>query len=183
MILSTFYNKTNKALIITSLSEVKNHETKGDITYLYDSENNLVGMNIFNIEGYDNGVVKLKDEHLSLLSDFKDYSFGHVYGHILSCEPHPKSEKLQICQVDLKDEVVQIVCGASNCAANNLAVVAKVGAVMPSGMKIVASKLIDIDSNGMLCSEKELGLIDSQKQGIILLDVDTDKIAQSYEAV
>ena len=61
-------------------------------------------------------------------------------------------------RVDTGDETLQIVCGATNVALNQLVVVAKNDAVMPSGLVIRPSKLRGIESNGMLCSARELAL-------------------------
>lgn len=81
------------------------------------------------------------------------------------------ADKLNVCQVDVGDEVLQIVCGAKNIAAGQNVVVAKVGAVMPSGMIIKDAELRGVPSSGMICSERELGLTDSEeKKGILVLD-------------
>lgn len=179
MIISCFYNSKNRAIIVTSQNEVTTYKHEENVVYLLNGDQ-VVGMNIFDIDGYSDGVVVLKDEHKHLLTPFGDYEYGFVYGHILTCEPHPKSEKLQICQVDVQSQTLQIVCGAKNCQAGYLAVVAKPGAVMPSNLAIKPSKLIDIDSFGMLCSEKELGNINSELVGIILKDVDQELINMPF---
>jgi len=92
-----------------------------------------------------------------------------VFGHVLECEKHPDADKLNVCQVDIGTETVQIVCGASNVRAGLDVVVATLGAVMPSGMKIKPVKLRGIDSAGMICSATEIGLEDCQ-DGILELD-------------
>ncbi len=180
MVISCFYNKKNKVLILTSQSEVKSHLRDGNVVKLLDENNKVVGLNIFEIEGYNSGVVKLKDEHMNYLDLLDDASYGFVYGNILSCEPHPKSEKLQICSVDIKSEILQIVCGAANCKAGYMAVVARPYSVLPSSMKIIPSKLIDIESNGMLCSFKELAIIKDGASGIILEDINLDLIGTPF---
>jgi len=92
-----------------------------------------------------------------------------VFGNVLECEKHPDADKLNVCKVDIGTEVVQIVCGASNVRAGLDVVVATLGAVMPSGMKIKPVKLRGIDSAGMICSATEIGLEDCQ-DGILELD-------------
>ncbi len=83
------------------------------------------------------------------------------------------SDHLHVCQVDLGDEVTQIVCGAPNVALNQKVVVATVGTMMPNGLLIVPSKLRKVDSNGMLCSARELNLPNApQVRGIMVLDDD-----------
>lgn len=82
-----------------------------------------------------------------------------VIGHVLSCERHPDADKLSLCQVDLGDGVTeQIVCGAPNVRAGQKVIVAKIGAVLPGDVKIKATKLRGVASNGMICSLRELGI-------------------------
>ena len=71
----------------------------------------------------------------------------------------------------MKETTLQIVCGAPNVEAGQKVVVAKVGAVMPSGMIIKDAELRGIASSGMLCSAKELALPDAPDvKGILILD-------------
>lgn len=81
-----------------------------------------------------------------------------VVGYVTSCEKHPNADKLNLCQVDVGDETLQIICGAPNIAAGQKVAVAKPGAKLPGGMKIKRVKLRGIESNGMICSLQELGL-------------------------
>lgn len=84
---------------------------------------------------------------------------GVVVGHVLECERHPNADKLNVCQVDLGEgEPVQIVCGAPNVGKGQKVAVAKAGAVLPGNFKIKRSKLRGEESNGMICSLKELGI-------------------------
>ncbi|MGX7111317.1 phenylalanine--tRNA ligase subunit beta [Gemella cuniculi] len=79
-----------------------------------------------------------------------------VVGFVKSKEKHPDAEKLNVCKVDVGDEELQIVCGASNVDAGQYVIVAKVGAKLP-GIKIKKAKLRGVESQGMICSLKELG--------------------------
>ncbi|MDD3171100.1 MAG: phenylalanine--tRNA ligase subunit beta [Bacilli bacterium] len=81
-----------------------------------------------------------------------------VIGHVLSKEKHPDSDHLSICQVDVKKEVLQIVCGAPNVASGQYVIVAVSGAVLPGDFKIKKSKIRGVESNGMICSLQELGM-------------------------
>ena len=66
---------------------------------------------------------------------------GIVIGHVVEREPHPNADKLNVCQVDLGNETVQIVCGAPNVDKGQKVAVATVGAVLPGNFKIKKAKL------------------------------------------
>jgi len=84
---------------------------------------------------------------------------GVVVAEIVSAEPHPDAERLQLCQVNAGgDELVQIVCGAPNARKGLKAPLATIGGVLPGGMKIKRAKLRGVASFGMLCSARELEL-------------------------
>ena len=100
---------------------------------------------------------------------------GIVIGEVLTCQEHPNSDHLHVTTVNLGgDAPAQIVCGAPNVAAGQKVVVATCGAVMYDGddsFTIKPSKLRGVASNGMICSEKELGL-GSDHSGIMVLPAD-----------
>ena len=82
-----------------------------------------------------------------------------VAGKVLTCEPHPDSDHMSVCMVDVGDgEPVQIVCGAPNIKAGQTVPVAKHKSRLPGGVKITKGKLRGVLSNGMICSADELGL-------------------------
>ena len=82
--------------------------------------------------------------------------------------------------VNVGTEKLQIVCGAPNVESGQKVVVAKVGAVMPSGMVIKDAQLRGVDSSGMICSMKELNLPNAPKEkGIMVLNDDCD-IGQAF---
>ena len=100
-----------------------------------------------------------------------------VIGEVLECVPHPDSDHLNICQVDVKDEILQIVCGASNVRKGLKVIVAKVGAKLPDGdgyFVIKKGKIRNQESNGMICALFELGLEEKTEEtynkGITELD-------------
>ncbi len=98
-----------------------------------------------------------------------------VTGKILKIEPHPDADKLVICQVEVgKDEPIQIVTGADNMKENDVVPVALHGSSLTGGVKIKKGKLRGIPSNGMMCSEEELGLADEGTiHGLMILPEDT----------
>ena len=83
---------------------------------------------------------------------------GVVVGRVLTCEPHPNSDHLHVCTVDVGGpEILHIVCGAPNVAAGQLVPVAVAGARLPGGVKIKKGKLRGEVSEGMICSGDEIG--------------------------
>lgn len=93
-----------------------------------------------------------------------------VIGKVLTVEPHPDADRLNVCTVDTGEgENRNIVCGAPNVAAGQTVVVALPGAVMPGGMKIKKAKLRGVPSEGMICSETELELGEGS-DGIMVLE-------------
>ena len=89
---------------------------------------------------------------------------------IVETTAHPDADKLQVCKVQTKSAIVQIVCGATNARAGIKVVLAKVGTLIPNGnFKIKESKIRGVDSCGMMCSYEEL-LLSKNSDGIIELD-------------
>ena len=100
-------------------------------------------------------------------------SFHHVVvGHIVELGKHPNADKLTRCQVDTGEKTHrQIVCGAKNHKQGDKVVVATPGAVLPGNFAIKISKIRGIESQGMLCSESELGFKE-KSEGILILPKD-----------
>src|SRR3970282_417921 len=97
---------------------------------------------------------------------------GVVVAQILSADKPPEADRLQVCQVDAgQGRTVQIVCGAPNARAGLKAPLAMVGATLPGGLAIKAAQLRGIESSGMLCSAKELG-VDQDASGLFELPAD-----------
>ena len=101
---------------------------------------------------------------------------GLVVGHVLTCEPHPNSDHMHVCTVNVgTPEIQQIVCGAPNVAAGQKVIVATLGTKLYDGdqeFTIKKSKLRGVESNGMICAEDEIGVGESH-DGIIVLPEDT----------
>lgn len=164
-------------------------ERSGDVVRIFDKETNETGgYNIFNASSYgtitDHGPVKLTADIKQLIADaFRKNDMkatfeledkpSFVVGHVEEKQKHPNADKLNICQVNVGKEVLQIVCGAPNIEAGQKVVVALVGAVMPSGLKIKQAALRGVESSGMICSAQELALPDApQEKGILVLSDD-----------
>jgi len=110
---------------------------------------------------------------------------GVVVAEILSAEQHPQADKLRVCRVSTgQGEPLQIVCGASNARAGLKSALAVVGAELPGNLTIKAAKLRGVESAGMLCSAKELGLADAST-GIVELpsDAPVGKDVREYLAL
>lgn len=97
-----------------------------------------------------------------------------VIGEVISCIDHPDSNHLHICEVNVGNEILQIVCGAPNVREGLKVIVALPGAVLPGEFIIKKSKIRGVESNGMLCALMELGLEENTKEnyekGIYELD-------------
>ena len=186
-----FYNKKmlGETLLITIQSkEEVTYEEKKNITLIKDENGALVGLNIFNVENLKldgEGSIDLTEEQKEILqkrlekNGIKIDLEGNnddffVVGEVLSCVKHPDADKLKVTEVKVsEDETLQIVCGAPNVEAGQKVVVALSGAMMPSGLLIKKSKLRGVESNGMLCSKRELGLPQEEARGILVLGADT----------
>lgn len=186
-----FYNKKmlGETLLITIQSkEEVTYEDKKNITLIKDENGALVGLNIFNVENLKldgEGSIDLTEDQKEILqkrlekNGIKIDLEGNndeffVVGEVLSCEKHSDADKLKVTEVKVnEEETLQIVCGAPNVEAGQKVVVALSGAMMPSGLLIKKSKLRGVESNGMLCSKRELGLPQEEARGILVLDADT----------
>lgn len=100
-----------------------------------------------------------------------DVFSGVVVGEITSIEQHPDADKLRVCQVSNGTESFQVVCGAPNARQGIKIPFAMIGAKLPGDFSIKKAKLRGIESNGMLCSAKELGLSDDHAG---LMELPTD---------
>lgn len=190
--MNVFYNLNgvgNVLLVQIALTGPEAITTKsyGDVTLIHDEvTGELAAINLFNASSYIKvdavGEVEMTEEVVSQLQEALlkngaevkldvDFTPKFVVGHILTKEKHPNADKLSVCIVNVGSETVQIVCGAPNVDAGQKIVVAKVGAVMPSGMVIRDAELRGVPSAGMICSAKELGLPNApEEKGILVLD-------------
>lgn len=114
---------------------------------------------------------------------------GVVAGFVKDRSKHPDADKLSVCVVDAgTGEELQIVCGAKNVAAGQMVPIALVGAKLPDGLVIKRAKLRGVESQGMICSAKELGLNDKLlpkeiQEGILVLPDNTEKGASILDVL
>ena len=166
-------------------------ETKGDVVMLKEeATGEIKGFNLFNASKYmtldAQGLVEVTPELAEKIADALaangaeisldvDFTPKFVVGYVEEKEKHPNADKLSICKVNVGEETLQIVCGAPNVEAGQKVVVAKIGAVMPSGLLIKAGNLRGVDSFGMLCSARELAIPGAPEvKGILVLDADAE---------
>lgn len=198
--MNAFYNREGIGdTLIVKINELELQdravERNGDVARVYHNKTNeTAGYNIFNASTYftvsANGLVDLTEELAEKINEtieksgFEkvdiDLSPKFVVGYVESKEKHPDADKLNVCQVNVGSETLQIVCGAPNVDQGQKVVVAKVGAVMPSGMEIKDAELRGIASSGMICSAKELALPDAPKEKGILVLEDNVEIGKPF---
>jgi phenylalanyl-tRNA synthetase beta chain len=108
---------------------------------------------------------------------------GFVVGYVVEAVQHPNADRLRVCKVDTGSGVVQVVCGAPNARTGMKGIFAPSGSTIPgTGLLLKASKIRGEDSNGMLCSSRELELGDDHS-GIIDLPAEAKTGAPAAEAL
>jgi Putative tRNA binding domain. len=202
--MNLFYNREGIGdVLLVSFRPIDRNEMeterKGDIIRIFRTgTEETFGYNIFHASRYfpldgERGPVKAGPDLVEKINRVleahqfpdrlrPDLSPKFVVGLVKKKEKHPHADKLSVCLVDIGEETLQIVCGAPNVAAGQKVVVAKIGAVMPDGLVIQKSALRGVESNGMICSARELGLPNApEKKGILVLD-DSFEVGQPFSA-
>lgn len=196
-----FYNRQGIGdTLIISLQECSrleiDFEKKDNVCRIYNvNTNQTIGFNLFNFSSFKvldvNGLVEPTEKLIESLNEVikkqgfsdrltNDSSPKFVVGKVLEKMKHPNADKLSVCKVDIGDETLQIVCGAPNVEEDQKVVVAKVGAVMPSGLIIKNAELRGVDSFGMICSAKELDLPNAPKEKGVLVLNDRYEVGKTY---
>ena len=190
--MNIFYNKPGVGdVLLIQLTPEKTEkvitETNFHVTQVKDAQTHeVLAINIFEFSEYKElevqGNVPLTAELVEVVQQIleengvsykleADLSPKFVVGQVDSLEQHPNADKLKVCQVNVGDSTLQIVCGAPNVEAGQKVVVAKVGAIMPSGMVIKDAELRGVASSGMLCSARELAIPNAPEvKGILILE-------------
>lgn len=174
-----FYNPaaTGDVLLLTRDSDstsAKSFERKGDVAVVRPAhQSEIVSVNLFNASQYldltETGQVTLSDEQVETINQLiakanyetevtVDATPKFVVGYVESCDPVEGSDHLSLTQTNVGDTTLQIVCGAKNIRQGLHVLVARPGAVMPSGLIIWPSELRGVPSYGMVCSTRELQL-------------------------
>ncbi|MCM3611511.1 DUF4479 domain-containing protein [Planococcus sp. MERTA32b] len=199
--MNAFYNKQGIGDVLlvqlqTEKPEKIHTEMNGDITLIKNGDDEITGFNLFNASQYisfpESGTIDVSEQLVTELQNALeknsidyllevDLSPKFVVGYVESKDKHPNADKLNVCQVDVGSEKLQIVCGAPNVEAGQKVVVAKVGAVMPSGMIIKDAELRGVASSGMICSAKELALPDAPAEKGILVLEDENEVGSAFE--
>lgn len=181
--MNIFYNKQSLKDTMVNVCP-KNNEfsiVENENFIYYKAGDEIKGFNIFNVSSD----INLPEGRLYLTKSLNDYinkkmninlvikTKGFLVGKVLECE-HIKDTHLSKCVVDCGNKKFNLVCGAKNVKADLKVVVATTGTLMPDGLLIEPNKLKGIESNAMLCSQKELDITGFNQEGIIELD-------ESYE--
>ncbi|KRM13250.1 YtpR family tRNA-binding protein [Paucilactobacillus suebicus] len=181
-------------------------DTDEQVTIVHDNiaqvksiDGKLLGYNFLNVSeilGHikSNGQIKLDNSQVDQLNKalknagFKDLlevdlDSKFVVGYVEELEDHPKSDHLHITSTQIDNgKKIQIVCGSPNIANHVKVVVAKIGAMMPSGQIIWPGQLRGIDSNGMICSGRELRVKNApQKPGALILPDDFQEVGEPFD--
>ena len=181
--MNVFYNREGIGdVLLVSLKPIPAEERafvkRGDVVRIFSERSGeTVGYNIFSASSYHpfsgNGPLDVDEELVGVINDIlakngfdepieADLSPKFVVGYVKEKTKHPNADKLSVCQVGQK------------------VVVAKIGAVMPSGLVIQESELRGVRSSGMICSARELGLPNApQEKGILVLS-DEYEVGQPF---
>ncbi len=103
-----------------------------------------------------------------------------IVARVTEREKHPDADRLSVCRVSDGTQTYQVVCGAPNVTAGKSYPFARIGTIMPAGLEIKKAKIRNVESEGMLCSARELGLSD-EAQGLLELSEDAP-LGQSFSA-
>ena len=106
---------------------------------------------------------------------------GVLIGRVAEVKAHPDADRIRLCQVEIGGEELEIVCGAWNFEAGAVVPVAVPGAVLQESMEVGRRKIRGVVSNGMICSEVELGLGDDAEGIMVLNDDYPDAVARLGE--
>lgn len=174
------------AIYIDPFVPTSHQESIDHITLIYGG-NRIVGINIFEpkkvLPDLQPGIQRtLNQSSILAINEYlkrnainfilPPFESGFVIGSIATYEPHPDSESLFICQVDLSKTVIQIVTNSKKVRIDDRVVVAQVGAMLLDGQILQETTLMNVRSQGMFCSQKTLGITPEDQVGVLVLPKD-----------
>lgn len=174
-------------------------EKKDGIVSIKDEDGKVIGYNIFNVSQVlpeiknQNGQVSLSKNQITELNNKiaaagfspelpTEVESKFVVGYVKSMKEHPKSSHLHITETEVEDgKTLQIVSSSPNMQEGIKVVVAEVGAMMPNGLIIWPSKLKEVESDGMICSGRELKIPNAPDQPGALILPDTYEVGEPFD--
>lgn len=178
---------------------LQTNEKINDIVAIKNTDGEIVGYNIFNVSKImpeiknENGQVFLTEAQIAKLNhEITSAGFAKqlptkvspkfVVGYVKSMKEHPKSSHLHITETEVEDgKTLQIVSSSPNMQEGIKVVVAEVGAMMPSGLIIWPSELKEVESDGMICSGRELKIPNAPDRPGALILPDTYKVGEPFD--
>lgn len=188
-------------LVVIVAADTANQQVtlKDNVAQILSADGKLLGYNFINASQVlpelkqANGQVQLSEKQVAKLNrQVKQAGFDQtlvydgkpkfVVGYVEEMKDHPDSDHLHITTVDTGDEKLQIVCGSPNIANHIKVVVAKIGAMMPDGKIIYPGELRGVESNGMICSGRELRLKNApDRPGCVILPDDFGQAGDAFD--
>lgn len=178
-------------LVVMTQPDVEKQVTteKQSIVRISDQADQTIGYNFLAVNELlpdlqFNGVQTLTEQQVAVLNEalvaagftgdlVADETPHIVVGYVQECDVHPDSDYMHVTQTQIApDQTVQIVCGAANIAQGQKVIVATVGAVMPEGKIIWPGQLRGVQSDGMICAAREIGVAGAPAKGIMVLPDD-----------
>ena len=202
MMITSYNFKQIGDVLIAVLGQDKGIQTSrknGNIVALKNEDGKIIGYNIFNVSSItpeiknQNGQVILSDNQIDKLNEAivsagfdtklpSKVSPKFVVGFVKSMKEHPKSSHLYITETEVEDgKTLQIVSSSPNMQEGIKVVVAEVGAMMPNGLIIWPSELKDVESDGMICSGRELKIPNAPDRPGALILPDSYKIGEPFD--
>ena len=182
----SFNKGKNLAIIFQHISDQKNITTKsfGDFTLIFANDK-IVGINVFNYqkyfvaqEGFHLITKEIKEFLMKKFTFLKQEDFVNQIkvGKIDSIKDHPNNSRLKILEVNFGEQVLQIITNVQDLKVNHFYVFALAGATLASGLQIQNTKVMNVESQGMIVSYQAIGINQSG-----LINFDDYKLNQPFE--
>ncbi|MDK2819957.1 MAG: hypothetical protein KFW07_03910 [Mycoplasmataceae bacterium] len=182
-----FNNNQNLMIIFSAFDGEIRFEKRDDCLFIYNKDDTVIGINIFNYKSIFSDIVSGYHEFSDI--NFKKLvhkypiemhgvinTFNFKIGLITKIDTHPKSDKLKVLCVKTNDNEIKIVTNIMDLIKGNKYLFAMENTLLATGVIINKSKVMGVESHGMICSYKSIGI---NKEGIILID--NQDIKDRYE--